>query len=446
LRAYIFAVILAILIPIGFFSPFGGMLAYTWISYFNPHQYTFGFTRRLPVALLVVLPTFVGLAFTRKRQSPPLTLATFLLGLLWLWFGITTLNVYQSPLLAHHWTDTIQKFEQISKILLMAFVSLILVIDHHRLRLWYLVTAGSFALLALKVSLWGIATGGQFKVYGPPLSMLADNNDFGLAMNMALPMFLCLAQTEQSRWLRWIFFMALPVGMIAVVLTFSRGAMLGLLALLIAWAMKIRHKFLGALGLATVIAVVLVAAPANWIERMQTLRTAATMDASAQSRMRAWDFATKLARDHPVFGGGFETFTQELYALYGVQDTHGPHSIYFQVLAEHGAPGLFLFLGLIACCYLTCGRIIRRCRQERSEDHLPEYARMVQLSMTTFLVSGAFLGRAYFDLFYQLIATVIILSHQAKLQLAQAPESSQGELVSVVTNSSSMPCLGYTEG
>jgi putative inorganic carbon (hco3(-)) transporter len=432
LRAYIFTVILAVLIPIGFFSPFGGLLAYTWISYFNPHEYTFGFTRQLPVALLVVLPTFVGLIFTRQRKVPTFTLPTVLLILLWLWFGVTTLNVHASALMQHHWTDTIQKFKEVSKILLMTFVSLVLVIDHRRLRLWYLVTAGSFAVLAIKVAVWGVVTGGQFKVYGPPGSMLGDNNDFGLAMNMALPMFLCLARTEQARWLRWCFWMALPMGIIAVVLTFSRGAMLGLLALALAWAMKLRHKVLGGLGLAILLAVLLIAAPPAWIQRMETLRTAPSTDASAQSRLRSWTFALKLARDHPALGGGFETFTEELYAQYGVQETHGPHSIYFQVLAEHGVPGLLLFLSLIASCYLACARIIRRFLYEAA-TYLVEYARMVQLSMATFLVSGAFLGRAYFDLFYQLIATVIVLSYLARVEAVHAAEleSSEEDLADV---------------
>jgi putative inorganic carbon (hco3(-)) transporter len=421
LRAYVFLVILVALIPIGFFSPFGGLLSYTWVSYFNPHEYTFGFTRRLPVAMLIVIPTLVGFIFTARRKAPPFTLQTVLLALLWLWFGITTVNVHESALFVHHWTDTLQKFEQVSKMLLMAFISLMLVIDFRRLRLWYLVTAGSFALLALKCAVWGILTGGQFKVYGPPQSMLADNNDFGLAMNIALPMFLCLARTEESKWLSRIFWIALPLGMIAVVLTFSRGAMLGLMALLLAWAMKSRHKLVGAVGLALAIGVLLVAAPEAWIARMKTLQTAPSTDASAQSRLRAWTFAGKLAMDHPIFGGGFETFTEQLYARYAVPDTHGPHSIYFQMLAEHGVPGLAIFLLLIASCWVSCGRIARGWQYE-DPPYLADYARMTQLSFMTFLVSGAFLGRAYFDLFYQLIVTTIILKSLARAESVQGED------------------------
>jgi probable O-glycosylation ligase (exosortase A-associated) len=417
-----------LLFPVPFINPFGGLLTYTWISIFNPHQYTFGFVRSLPVALMFALPTMIGLIFTKRKTLPPFTRETFLLALLWLWFGITTLNVHQSFTFQHHWEDTLQQFEFVSKILLMSFVSLMLIIDAKRLHLWYLVTAGCFVFFAIKSAVFGIVTGGQYKIYGPPHSMLADNNDFGLAMNMALPMFLCLARTESSTALRWLFRVSIPMGMLAVVLTFSRGDMLGMMFLLFVWAAKSRYKVLGGIGLLVAVVIVFAVAPRSWIERMETIRTARQTDASAQSRIRAWTFALELARDHPITGGGFETFTNELYDRYGIHDTHGPHSIYFQMLGEHGVPGLMIFLSLIFSCYWSCRGLIRRFRDHESSQYLVEYARMVQLSLATYLVSGAFLGRGYFDLFYQIVATVIIL--KAIARTAAIPSTAEENLSS----------------
>ena len=442
MRSYIFLVILAVLVPLALLRPFSGLLSYTWISYFNPHEFTFGFTRTLPVALMIVIPTFVGILFTNKRKLPSFTTETVLLTLLWIWFVITTVSVYGSPTFMHHWDDTITQLGLVSKILLMAFVSLVLVIDPARLRLWYLVTAGSFAFFALKSSIFGVLTGGQFRVYGPEHSMLADNNDFGLAMNMALPMFLCLARTEKSKILRWIFRLAIPMGMVSVVLTFSRGAMLGLMVLLFVWAMKSKYKVLGTIGLLFAVSVIFIAAPGAWVSRMQTIRTAPQKDESAQSRFRAWELATRLAMDHPVFGGGFQTFTPPLYAYYGIHDTHGPHSIYFQMLAEHGVPGLLIFLSLISSCYLSCRKIVRRFADDESVKYLPEYASMVQLSLVTFLVSGAFLGRAYFDLFYQIVASVIILKYLAGREELRELEDDEQRNITETAGLSLIPASG----
>ncbi|MBI5469513.1 MAG: putative O-glycosylation ligase, exosortase A system-associated, partial [Deltaproteobacteria bacterium] len=45
---------------------------------------------------------------------------------------------------------------------------------------------------------------------------------------------------------------------------------------------------------------------------------------------------------------------------------------------------------------------------------LCDYSDMIQVSLAAFMVGGAFLGRAYFDLFYNLIVVVIILKVLAK--------------------------------
>lgn len=431
MRAYVLAAVLVLLIPAALFSPFIGLLGWTWISYFNPHQFTWGFTRALPVGMLIAVPTLLGLPFTRQRRLPPLTSEILLLLLLWFWFLVTTTNVYFSPVFVHHWADTEHKLLTVSKTLLMVFVSLMLVIDSRRLRMWYWVTAGIFAFFALKSAVFGVLTSGQYKIYGPPDSMIADNNDFGLALNMALPMFVCLARTETSQRLRWIFRLAIPMGIMAVVLTYSRGAMLGLVALLLFWVSKSKYKILAAAGLVVTALVIFAYAPQAWMQRMETIRTAPETDASAQSRLRAWTFAAELARDHPLFGGGFETFTLPLYAQYGVDDTHGPHSIYFQMLADHGVPGLLIFLTLIASCWWSCRRLIRQFRKHNNLQYLAEYARMLQLSFVTFLVSGAFLGRAYFDLFYQLVATVIILKSLARCELREAEALDSSEQADV---------------
>src|SRR5690242_11257138 len=222
---------MVVLVPAALFSPFVGLLGWTWISYFNPHEFTFGFTRTLPVGYLIAVPTLLGLVFTRNRRFPPLTRETFLLLLFWFWFLVTSINVYISPLFQHHLAETEQKLVVVSKIFLMVFVSLMLVVDSKRLRVWYWVTAGIFAFFAFKSAIFGVLTGEQYKIYGPPNSMIADNNDFGLAMNIALPMFVCLYKTEKSRFTSWVFRLTIPLGIIAVVLTYSRGAMLGLAVL-----------------------------------------------------------------------------------------------------------------------------------------------------------------------------------------------------------------------
>jgi probable O-glycosylation ligase (exosortase A-associated) len=164
---------------------------------------------------------------------------------------------------------------------------------------------------------------------------------------------------------------------------------------------------------------------------METIRTAAQTDPSARSRIFAWKFSTLLALDHPILGGGFETFSGELYDRYGMggqEIVHGPHSIYFQMLAEHGFPGLAIFLALLISCMLSCQKIKRRLRRVDPESWLIPYSSMVIASLCAYATSGAFLGRAYFDMFYQLVATTILLSSFARAELVSRRERASVDL------------------
>jgi hypothetical protein len=119
--------------------------------------------------------------------------------------------------------------------------------------------------------------------------------------------------------------------------------------------------------------------------------------------------AYNLALDRPL-GGGYWTFRPEAYLMYlpevGARRTDA-HSIYFETLGEHGFIGLGLFLLLGIFSLLACGRIIRRTRDVPDLDWMNGLARMIQVSLVGYAVSGLFLGLAYFDYYYALIALIV---------------------------------------
>jgi hypothetical protein len=77
-------------------------------------------------------------------------------------------------------------------------------------------------------------------------------------------------------------------------------------------------------------------------------------------------------------------------------------------LGEHGFVGLALFLGLGVSLWRACSWTIRRVRDDPDLEELEHLQRMVQVSLVAYAVSGAFLGLAYFDLFYNLLAIAVI--------------------------------------
>ena len=87
--------------------------------------------------------------------------------------------------------------------------------------------------------------------------------------------------------------------------------------------------------------------PDAWLNRMNTIETYQS-DGSAQGRLAAWSAAWNMAFDYPA-GVGFNQVRQHLFDRYSHNAAAGAraaHSIYFQVLGNHGFIGLGLFMSI----------------------------------------------------------------------------------------------------
>ena len=162
--------------------------------------------------------------------------------------------------------------------------------------------------------------------------------------------------------------------------------------------------------------------PDSWHQRMVTIGSSGEeRDASAQGRLLAWEFATKLALARP-FGGGFECFTQQNYMIYApdIVSSDGKyqdaHSIYFEILGEHGFVGLIIFLGLMIIGWKTANKIIKITQNSPSHKWAYDLASMIQVSVVGYAVGGAFLGLSYFDLLYHYFIILAVL-----LRIVQQP-------------------------
>jgi probable O-glycosylation ligase (exosortase A-associated) len=135
-------------------------------------------------------------------------------------------------------------------------------------------------------------------------------------------------------------------------------------------------------------------------------------DKSAMGRINQWKSAINLANDR-VVGGGFETWQRPVCRRYAPNpnDCRDVHSIYFEVLGEHGYIGLALFLGILATTWLKCSAVIRRAKKDPALLWARDLAAMIQVSMVGYMSAGAFLGLAYFDYIYHLVAVVVVTNH-----------------------------------
>ena len=137
-------------------------------------------------------------------------------------------------------------------------------------------------------------------------------------------------------------------------------------------------------------------------------------------RLNAWWMAWNLARDR-FLGGGFEVITPELFARYAPNplDLHAAHSIYFQILGEHGFVGLALFLLLWFLTWRRAGLVLRAAKGNQELVWAGRLAAMIQVSLVGYFVGGAFLSLAYFDLPYDLMVLVVAAHACIQKQLTQ---------------------------
>jgi probable O-glycosylation ligase (exosortase A-associated) len=418
LRGILLLVFFCISLPVCFIRPFYGILLWSVVAFLNPQSFIWSARYSFPWALAVAIPTLAGVLLFSRGWTRLASREFYLLVTLWIWFTVTSVVSAHTPFFAHHAQDTLDRWQFVSKVLLMTVVTMAIVDSFARLRIFVLVMAGCFAFYVLKALPFMILTGGAYRLYGPQQSMIADNNDFGLALNMTLPLFFFLAQTESRRWVKRLFGFLFLITIPAIFFTYSRGDLIGLVAVLVLMFFQLKRRMVLVAVVILGSAIAVLFAPERWQERMDPTRADA-VDASARSRLNAWTFSWRLALDFPVMGGGFETFTPELFSRYApnARDVHGPHSIYFGILAEHGFVGLFLYLGLLLSYFVSSARLMKLARFH-GDRVVVNYVHMFRFSLVGFLVSGLFLGRAYFDYFFTILACISVLKRMCLLEWA----------------------------
>jgi probable O-glycosylation ligase (exosortase A-associated) len=407
-------------LPVILFRPYLGVLMWTWIGFMNPHRLTWSFAYEMPFAMLVALATLVGLLMSREPRKIPWTREGVVMLIFIAWLFLTTLySVYP----AYAWV----KMNQFWKILLMIYVTMIVMQSKERIEILVWVIALSIGFYGVKGGIFTIVHGGVYHVRGPEGSFIGGDNEMGLALIMTIPLLRYLQMTSPNGWVRAGLGLTMLLSAVATVGSQSRGALLGLVTMAGFLWLKSRNKiFTGLLGTVAVVLVLMVM-PQQWYDRMSTIRNYEN-DASAMGRINAWKMAFNMAKNRPL-GGGFDSFHEYTFTLYAPNpdDVHDSHSVYFEVMGDHGfiGFGIFVLLGLMT--WRTASWIIARARRDREKRWIADLAAMIQVSLVGFASAGAFLGLAYFDYYYTLIALVVLCKTQLTSQSA-------GEVARTVEN------------
>jgi probable O-glycosylation ligase (exosortase A-associated) len=210
----------------------------------------------------------------------------------------------------------------------------------------------------------------------------------------------------------------------AILGTQSRGAFLGGAAMAALLWLKSRNKLVLLVIMLLIVPALLVFMPESWHAKMGTIQTYEE-DSSAMGRIVAWQFAMELASQR-LLGGGFGCFTPEAYLAFAPElvavggKYQDAHSIYFQVLGNHGFIGLIIYVALLLATWRHASGLMRLAKPVPHLKWAYDLSGMCQVSLIGFMVAGAFLGLAYFDLFFALVALVVIARSLAEQDLARS--------------------------
>jgi probable O-glycosylation ligase (exosortase A-associated) len=418
-------------IGLAVYAPFVATLGYVWVDTFQPQQIAYIILNQIPVAMVMGLVAIGGYVLVDRRDPPPITREAVLQVAMAFWVTCTTLWA-QVPDAA--WA----KWDWAFKTLL--FAAFIPFSIRSRVQIEAFAQTYVFSLAAnfIPFGLKTLISGGG---YGVNLGLEGGNSGLsegGLLSTvclMAVPLAMHLAHHSQllPKWklLPLAYWGTAGLAIATAVGTFERSALLGLVVLGGYMWFRSRKKVLLGVAIVAVGAVIAYSTAASYASRMSTIGSYQS-DASAYTRILVWKWTLNFIASHP-FGGGFQTYiidSVELPASGGqpahVEFARAFHSSYFEVLGEHGYPGIAIFLTIAISMFLRLNRIAKRARPHPELQWVVSMSNALQSGLAVFLSSGAFVGIAFQPIFWYFVAMGISLHaymYRVENQAAPAPVS-----------------------
>jgi putative inorganic carbon (hco3(-)) transporter len=278
------------------------------------------------------------------------------------------------------------------------------------------------------------------KVLRPRLSgPIGDSNRYAQILLLLVPLGVSRMRAEPDVRLRWLAAGLTGLILCGMVLTFSRGAAVALVLVVVAMTVTgmvaLRHV---AVAGVLAVALVLVLAPA-YVSRIQSLgaadtAAAANTQADGAIRGRATENLAAFAtfRDHPFLGVGpgefFRRYSQQEANKLDIRflaKNRRAHNMYLEIAADTGIVGLMTLLSIVAVTVLQLWRITQFWATQGRDD-LVALGQAFLLAVIAYMASAVFLQLSYQRYFWFLLAlangTVWMLRREAaRARLAATP-------------------------
>ncbi len=183
-----------------------------------------------------------------------------------------------------------------------------------------------------------------------------DANDFAMTLALAIPMAWYIGSVHERAWVRLICRGYLPVAIVALGLSGSRGGMIATMVALLIVPLSMHNltpgKLVGAivmLGLSGGLAIAYT--PETLIQRLGSTGTEVTTG-GLSGRLKLWKAGLQAYEEHPIMGYGSGYFKGAITPILGTA-SQVAHNSYISLLVEHGIVGWTLYMSMIVMVFFA---------------------------------------------------------------------------------------------
>lgn len=395
------AVLAVILVPVSIFvEPFIGAMLYLICMYVRPFE-ILPIPPSIPVMKLLAAGTLaiwlLNVIIYRKRtfvKAPQNMLMIAFLAVL-----MASRKAYIHGVLS--------AFSEFSKIVIIYFLLTNLVTNERRLKvtIWILILCTTYlaaqgVLLSMGIAIGGIdfSQGVRVKSTG----IFGDPNDLAMTLIIGIPFIFYFFFFERFALKRIILIAFGGLILYCILLTGSRGGMIGLSVVMLLLLRSKAGPFLGAAFTIAGLAMLLALAPSYTLERINTV---SIHEGSGASRIDLWYSGWQMFLSNPVLGVGMRNY-DDLTTAHQVA-----HNSFMHVAAETGVIGLFTWIGLFYFTFKNLVTIEKKVEKAKRTSSDQTIADALKVSLIGFIVCAFFLSRQYEYIPYILIALSVNIYH-----------------------------------
>lgn len=224
----------------------------------------------------------------------------------------------------------------------------------------------------------------------PVKASFSHHNDFATFLIVMLFINMGILDSLKKTWQKIVAMAIIPVIIINIVYTYSRGAWLALLVVLIFLIFFIPEKKTKVIliSLITAFLICLFVTPILRERFMFILQKGGD-----SGRYWRWQAAISIFKDSPLIGCGLGLF-MDIFYKYTKAGYHYAHNCYLQMLAETGLIGFMSFMWMMGCIFFTSLKVFKQ--------------ELDKMSLGIFAGLTAFLIYAFFDTqFYSLKLSIL---------------------------------------